>query len=270
MRLRKRPWPAARRAELRRRPSCCRRPGALLGFATSFFGLLSQNGLRRTARPQGPRRRRPYDGAGAPSAGYDCVKRHRSTAPSLAGGDPSALRRSKISLLPRRKPPAMSGMPAPSPARCTPSRTSRLLMSQPRTSGTSAPARALAACSTRCSAGSSATSTVRRSPFPLARAILSRRPSSPQSLRARSSRPHVRQRARRRCFRGGGRGVPPFSVRYCPDAGRGHVLAVADESGLVSMIDTRHGVAEQRADDGFPAHHNAPSTSRGWRASGGS
>ena len=58
-------------------------------------------------------------------------------------------------------------------------------------------------------------------------------------------------------FASGGRGVPPFSVRYCPDAGRGHVLAVADESGLVSMIDTRHGVAEQRADDGFPAHHNA-------------
>ena len=58
-------------------------------------------------------------------------------------------------------------------------------------------------------------------------------------------------------FASGGRGVPPFSVRYCPDAGRGHVLAVADESGRVSMIDTRHGVAEQRADDGFPAHHNA-------------
>ena len=31
----------------------------------------------------------------------------------------------------------MSGMPTPSPARCTPSRTSRLLMSQPRTSGAS-------------------------------------------------------------------------------------------------------------------------------------
>ena len=68
-------------------------------------------------------------------------------------------------------------------------------------------------------------------------------------------------RQRRVAHGGGGaarRGVPPFSVRCAAvDAGRGHVLAVADESGLVSMIDTRHGVAEQRADDGFPAHHNA-------------
>ena len=32
--------------------------------------------------------------------------------------------------------------------------------------------------------------------------------------------------------------VPPFMLRFCPDGGREHWIAVADEEGVVSLIDT--------------------------------
>jgi hypothetical protein len=42
-----------------------------------------------------------------------------------------------------------------------------------------------------------------------------------------------------------GRSVPPFCPRYCPWAGRNHLLGVADEEGWLNLIDTARPARDQ-------------------------
>lgn len=47
-----------------------------------------------------------------------------------------------------------------------------------------------------------------------------------------------------------GRGVFPFCPRYCPWTGSNHLLGVADEEGLLSLIDTSKPAGEQPRERG--------------------
>ena len=53
--------------------------------------------------------------------------------------------------------------------------------------------------------------------------------------------------------------VPPFCVQFCPNHGREHVLAAADEDGTITMVDSQQSRDTQRARQRarWRAHNNA-------------
>ncbi|XP_071963595.1 denticleless protein homolog [Antedon mediterranea] len=49
--------------------------------------------------------------------------------------------------------------------------------------------------------------------------------------------------------------VPPFVCKFCPKSGYGNIAAIADEDGVVRLLDSR--LAEKSVMRAFPAHNNA-------------
>ncbi|XP_033124841.1 denticleless protein homolog [Anneissia japonica] len=49
--------------------------------------------------------------------------------------------------------------------------------------------------------------------------------------------------------------VPPFVCKFCPKSGQGHIAAIADEDGVVRLLDTR--VVNKSIMKAFTAHNNA-------------